>query len=374
VVTAQTANRLAGDSRQLSPFIPSHTECSIRGPGISSIGFKSTQQPEFADGRSCWLASTTGVQTMTDDNPLVSRARALLKAKDAGGAIKLLQDGIENEATDRSAVEMLGVLTFRMKQYEAAQEAFRHLTRLDPRDPAAWINLGAVLNVRGDYKGASDALRKAIQRDKKSAIAYYNLAIAQKALNQPRMAISAYEECLRLEPSNVEATVNLANLLLSQSKFPKAVAVIKAGLEHSPQSVKLARLLRKAEAGVESNRLKVSPFGRLVNEEELATRQKLLQKRELTRAQRNHEREFIRETVRDLRHTVRPVIPLLNDALPKQMHNLHMSVFQQDARYDGFAAYDGLVSTMNELATGFATISEGISAIRAQLKKTDPGL
>ncbi len=311
---------------------------------------------------------------MTDDNTLVAQARALLKAKDVAGAIKLLQDGMDDESTDRAALELLGVVTFRTKQYEAALGAFRQLTRLDPRDSGAWVNLGAVMNVQGDYKGASEALRKAIQRDKKSAVAYYNLAIAQKALNQPRMAISAYEECLRLEPSNVEATINIVNLLLSQSKFKKAVNVTKAGLEHSPGTAKLERLLQKAEAGVQGNRLEVSPFGRLVNEDELAKRQKLLQKRELTRAQRNHEREFIREAVRGLRHTVRPIVPLLNDALPKHMHNLHMSVFQQDARYDGFEAYNGLVSTMNELGTSFEAVSEGIGQIRAQLKKTDPGL
>jgi len=305
---------------------------------------------------------------------LVSRARSLLKAKDVAGAIKLLQQGTEGDSTDRAALEMLGVVAFRTKRYDAAQAAFRQLTRLDPRDPGAWVNLGAVLNVQQDYKGASDALRKAIQRDKKNSVAYYNLAIAQKALNQPRMAISAYEECLRLEPSNIEATINLANLLLGESKFSKAAKVIKAGLEHSPGAAKLQRLLKKAEAGVQGSRIEVSPFGRLVNEDELAERQKLLRKRELTRAQRNHEREFMREAVRDLRHTVRPIVPLLHDALPKHMHNLHMSVFQQDARYDGFTAYDGLVSTMNELAAGFETISEGIESVRAQLKKTDPGL
>jgi len=311
---------------------------------------------------------------MTDDNLLASRARALLKAKDVEGAIKLLQDGTAEDSANRAAFEMLGVLAFRTKQFATALAAFRQLTRLDPRDPGPWVNLGAVMNVEGDYKGASDALRKAIQRDKNSAVAYYNLAIAQKALNQPKMAISAYQECLRLEPANVEATVNLANLLLSQKKYPKAVSVIKTSLEHSPESEKLQRLLQKAEAGVEGSRIEVSPFGRLVDEDELAERQQLLRKRKLTRAQRNHEREFIREAVRDLRHTVRPIVPLLNDVLPKHMHNLHMSVFQQDARYDGFAAYDGLVNTMNDLSTMFATVSEGIGEIRAQLKKTDSGL
>lgn len=305
---------------------------------------------------------------------LVARARQLVKNKDYDEAIESLRSGLDGETVDRTAQEMLGVLLFRLKRYEEASEAFQQLTRLDPRDAGAWVNLGAVLNVIKDYKGASDALRKAIQRDKACGVAYYNLAIAQRGQNQPRMAISAYEECLKLEPANVEASVNLANLLLEQKNFKKALRVIQAALEHAPKSAKLQKLAARAEAGVDGNKLEHSPFGRLVDEEQLAKSQKTLSRRELSRADRNREREFMREAARELRHAVREMVPLLDETLPKHMHTLHLAAAQQDSRNEAFAAYEGLISTISELAEMRGAVGEAATEIRAHLRKTDPGL
>jgi len=311
---------------------------------------------------------------MTNESSPAGKARSLLKAKDTAGAVAVLEAALEADPADRTATEMLGVIAFRLKRHEQARDMFRQLTRLDPRDSGAWVNLGAVLNVLKDHKGASDALRKAIQRDKDSAIAYYNLGIAQKAMDQPKMAISAYQECLRLEPENSEATINLVNLYLSQKKFPQAGKAATAGLEHQPKSARLKALLKKSEDGAAGVCRDDSPFGRLVSEEDLARNQKNVKKRELTLTQRNQERNYIREAVRELRHAVRPIVPLLDKDLHEHMHTLHMSVFQQDDRYDGFGAYEGFVGTVNELSTAFEAVAEGIRDFRAQLHKTDPGL
>lgn len=297
-----------------------------------------------------------------------------MKSKDYEGAIEALRSGLEEASDDVTAQEMLGVLLFRLKRHEEAADAFRQLTRMSPRDAGAWVNLGAVLNVLDDYKGASDALRKAIQRDKRCGVAYYNLAIAQKGQSQPKMAVSAYEECLRIEPDNTEAAINLGNLLLELKNYRKATRVAEAALEHSPKSVKLKRLLSLAEAGADGSKVEEKPFGRLVDEKQLARNQKSLSRRELSPADRNREREFMREAARELRHAVRPMVPILDDVLPKQLHTLHMAAAQKDTRNEGYAAYQGLVSTIAELAEMYGTVSEHAAEMRSQLHKTDPGL
>ena len=311
---------------------------------------------------------------MSEPDPFVGRARKLLKQKDIAGAVNALKEGLDVDSPNCSTAEMLGVLYFRLKQYDKASDVFRYWTRLDPRDPDAWVNLGAALNVAGDHKAASDALRKAIQRNKKSAIAYYNLGIAQKAMNQPKLAISAYEECLRIDPENSEASINLANAYFGQKQFAKAAKAATAGLEIAPKSSKLQRLLKKAEDEIAGSKTEESPFGRLVDEKELASRQQTLQKRELTLGQRNYEREFMRNAVRELRHAIRPIVTLLDEKLPKHMHMLHMSVFQQDDRYDSFAAYEGFAESMTELSAAFENVTSGVGEIRDKLESTDPGL
>ena len=147
--------------------------------------------------------------------------------------MKTLRSGLKENPDDREAQEFLAMVYFRAGKHEDARDAFRHLTRMDPRYATAWINLGAVLNVLKDFKGASDALRKGIQREKKSATAYYNLAIAQKGLGQPRMAVSAYIESIRSDPTNTDAYRNLGNLYMELRDFPKARKAFADGLERS---------------------------------------------------------------------------------------------------------------------------------------------
>ncbi len=305
---------------------------------------------------------------------IVGKARQLVKGKNYDAAIQVLRDALEADPADRTVQEMLGVLLFRLKRHEEAADAFRQLTRMDPRDAGAWVNLGAVLNVGEDFKGASEALRKAIQRDKTCGVAYYNLAIAQKGRKQPKMAISAYEQCLRLEPDNTEASINLCNLFFTQEKYYKAAKVADAALEHAPKSAKLKRLQARAAEGIDGSRIEESPFGRLVDEKELARSQKSVVRRRLSAADRNREREFMRDAARELRHAIRPMVPILDVSLPKQMHTLHLAAAQQDYRNEAFAAFDSLVATISELAGMKETVEKSVEEIRSQLKKTDSGL
>ncbi|MCH2203098.1 MAG: tetratricopeptide repeat protein [Fuerstiella sp.] len=310
----------------------------------------------------------------TPTSPLVREARQLVKSKDYKAAITTLRYGLEKTPEDRTAQEMLGVLLFRFKRVDEATEVFRQLTRLDPRDPGAWVNLGAALNSQKDYQNASDALRKAIQRDKNCAVAYYNLAIAQQRQNQPQMAISAFEECIRLEPDNTEASINLANILIEQKNYRKASRVISVAQEYTSASGTLHSLQQQTESGLRNSRLEESPFGRLVDEEVLARSQRSIIRRKLSRGDRNREREFMRDTAKQLRHAVRPMVTILDNSLPKQMHILHMAASRQDSRNEAFDALESFVATVSELASMKATITESADTIRTHVNKTDPGV
>ena len=82
----------------------------------------------------------------------------------------------------------------------------------------------------------------------------------------------------------------------------------------------------------------------------------------------------MREMARELRHTVRSMVPLLDEALPKQMHTLHMAAARQGSRNEGFAAFDSLVAAISELASVRETVTESVTVLKAHLNKTDPGL
>ena len=302
----------------------------------------------------------------------VDKARRLVKNEEYKAAIATLGIGLDKDPNDRVAQEMLGVLLFRLKRTEEAAGAFQQLTRLDPGDPGAWVNLGAALNVLKDYEAASDALRKAIRRDKACGVAYYNLAIAKKGQNQPAMAVSAYEECLRLEPANTQAALSLVNMLIEQKSYRKASKIVKTALENAPEAMKLQRLQSHVEAKIKGSQQEEPPFGRLVDEKELQSSQKKLVRRKLSRTDRNREREFMRETARTLRHAVRPMVPILDETLPKYMHTFLLASVRPDAQNEAFTAFEGLVSTISELTSMREAVSESVMEIQSHLEKTDP--
>ncbi|MEZ6062731.1 MAG: tetratricopeptide repeat protein [Planctomycetaceae bacterium] len=308
------------------------------------------------------------------ENVTLRQARKLIRAKQYPEAVAFLTAALTETVGDRQLLELLGTTHFLAGSHEDARAAFEKLTRADPMYAGGWVNLGAVCNVLGDFRRATEVLRKAIQRDRHCASAYYNLGIAQKGMQQPDMAISAYREAVKLDASLAEAWLNLGNLYMDTSKFKAAVDAFSKGLQASPNSAKLKHRLTKAEESMAGTRRVDPPFGRLVNEEELAKRQARSRRRDLDAATRNHEREEIRAIVKELRHNVRPIVPLLDETLHRELHLLHLAVVEKDTRGESPAAYDAMQQTIQDLDAYRAKMVEVTGEIRAHLKRTDPGL
>ncbi len=302
------------------------------------------------------------------------QARKLIRAKQFPEAVSLLTAALTETPGDRQLLELLGTTHFMAGNHADARAAFEKLTRADPMYAGGWVNLGAVCNVLGDYRRATEVLRKAIQRDRKCASAYYNLGIAQKGQHQSEMAIGAYKEALRLNPKLPEAWLNLGNLYMDADKYKPAADAFQKGLEAAPDSKKLKGLLTKAQRMIEGTRREESPFGRLVDEAELARRQARTLRRGLDAATRVHEREEIRAIVKELRHSARPMIELLDESLNRELHVLHLAVLEKDTRGASHSAFENMQETINTLDGHRAALEEHTGEIRAHLKRTDPGL
>ena len=296
--------------------------------------------------------------------PEIVAARQLIRQGNTAGAIEQLQKLLELDDANKAALELLGVAYFRQRSFEEAQKAFEKLTRLDPMNSGAWVNLGAVQNVLKEFQKATNALRKAIQRDRKSASAYFNLGIAQKGLKMPKMAVSAYQEALKLKPTMTDATVNLGNLYIEMKNFRQAVKVLEDGLQHDPKAAKLQRILQKAKEEQKGIRQEAAPFGRLVDEKELARKQKRLARRELSTLERNQEREDVQEATKEIRHHVRRLVPLIDAALQDNLHILHLSAAQHDSRGEAPNAFDNMLQVMKALGEHRNAIEKSMTAIR----------
>ena len=224
---------------------------------------------------------------------LLEQARKCFHKSDHKQAFRLFGEALEHSPDAIEAHEGMATASFLMKDYEGAIKHFKRMTLIKPQDPRPYINLGAVYNRLGDYKQAVDILQRGLQRNRKSSEGYYNLGIAQKNLNQLSMASTAYREAIRLNPDMAEAHQNLANVYLEMKNNKKAIEHFKKAIAIKPEFERAIRGLACAQEAIDKYKAEEKPFGRLVDEQEYASKQLVATSRVLSETERIGDRQQV---------------------------------------------------------------------------------
>lgn len=298
---------------------------------------------------------------------VVRQVRLLLRKKQFDEATSLLQKLLKESPANCEFRELLGTACFLRKDFGGAREQFEQVTKLEPLRASGWINLGAIENKLGEFRKAADALRRGLQKDRKNAEAYYNLGIAQKGLKLNTMAISAYKEAVKHKPDMIDAWVNLGHLYLEMRNFSLAQQCCQAILRLDPESRKAKAMLDQVSASHSSARRGASPFGRLVDEKTLASRQQNAAPRVLDPATRNSERDLIRDITKPCRKAGRAMKELLAERFQSEVHHLQVVILHGDPRMSNPELYEQFVSSIAELREYRRQILLGIEQMRNHL-------
>ena len=86
----------------------------------------------------------------------------------------------------------------------------------------AYLNLGALLNKKGDIDGAIAQYEAAARIDPKQPIIYLNLGLMHKAKGHLGPALRAYEYAIVLDPNYASAYQNMAVVLFKLGKLPQS--------------------------------------------------------------------------------------------------------------------------------------------------------
>lgn len=306
-------------------------------------------------------------QNSTTDVSL-RNCRTLVREQKFPVAIKHLQILLERDAENEDVLELLGLAQFLSKDLEGARDTFEELTRVNPSHIKAWVNLGAVHNRMGDHRKAVDVLRRTLQKDRKCAEAYYNMGIAQRAMNLNTMAISAYKEAIKLKPDLVEAHLNLGNIYVDMKNMGLALQCFQTALKHDPNSKKAKTSLENAMSNQKTLRKSTSPFGRLVDVDELDNQNAEVTRRVLSAADRVSERELVQAVTKKVRASAKEMAPILEEALPGQLHRLERIVLQTDNKLSSaehFESFEESLVLLDDLKT---SITKELNQLREQLK------
>lgn len=305
-------------------------------------------------------------QNVTSDVSL-KECRVLVREQKFPAAIKHLQILLQRDAENEDVLELLGLARFLSKDYAGARETFEELTRVNPAHIKGWVNLGAVLNRLGEHKKAVEVLRRTLQKDRKCAEAYYNMAIAQKAMNLNTMAISAYKEAIKLKPDLVDAHLNLGNIYVDMKNMGLALQCFQAALKHDPNSAKAKASLQNAQSNQKTLRKSTSPFGRLVDIEELDKQNADVAPRVLSAADRVTERELVQAVTKKVRTSVKELAPLLEESLPSQLHRLERVVLDTDNKMSSAEHFELFEESLALLEHLKASIAEELQQLRHQI-------
>lgn len=119
----------------------------------------------------------------------------------------LLRRAGELEATDADAA---------VASYRGAIERDRHFL-------AAYVNLGCLMQARGDVASAETVYRDAIAEFPEEPLLHFNLGTALEDLKRPAEATHAYEKALALDGEFADAHYNLARLYETRGQPQEAI-------------------------------------------------------------------------------------------------------------------------------------------------------
>jgi tetratricopeptide (TPR) repeat protein len=111
-----------------------------------------------------------------------------------------------------------GSAALRQRDYWAAQQLFLQVIRRDPRQAAAYYDLGLAYQDQDNYRGALRAYASAQRLDENFVPAIYNSAVLYSRAD-PQLAMFLYRKAISLRPDSPTAYLNLG--LLEAGRGPR---------------------------------------------------------------------------------------------------------------------------------------------------------
>jgi protein O-GlcNAc transferase len=154
-------------------------------------------------------------------------------------AENLYQEILKIEPDNFNALHFLGLVYYRLKQYDLAIKYLNKVLLLQPDYFDVYNNLGIVLQERGQIDEAIIYYQKAIEIDPNSFLTYYNIGNLFKEKKQFRKAMDCYQKALQINPNLIEAYHQLGNVFTDIEQSELAINCYKKALQLNPSSVEI---------------------------------------------------------------------------------------------------------------------------------------
>lgn len=137
-----------------------------------------------------------------------------------------------------------------------AEALLRKALEISPDYPAAWFNLGFLIQKRSQHEEAVDCFDQAIRFHEKMDRAHYGRALSLIALNRPEEARAALERTIDLQPMSPYGYYQLASLHHKLGDEKACIKLVRKLHKFEPQLAAQLQRETGVQAGVEDPFLK----------------------------------------------------------------------------------------------------------------------
>ncbi len=158
----------------------------------------------------------------------------LLEKKDPEKSIPHIRKAIGLFPAYAPSHLLLGTAYMDLKKWKEAQSEFEKATQVDEKLAAAYLALGACLNLQGNFGAAEKPLLRGLELNAETADGHFELGRAYWALNRWQEAEPHARKALAIRPDNAPAHLLLGNILLRKREAKEALGEFKEYLRLAP--------------------------------------------------------------------------------------------------------------------------------------------
>ena len=158
-------------------------------------------------------------------------------ASEFGAAKDVADSLLQKNPNSADAHLLLGDILIRQQNSEQALRAFMKVAELAPKDPSSFERVALVEASMRRYTDADQHLRKAIEIDPSFVEAYLNLSILYRFQHQTEQAVRVLQQALDRNSDAVALYIAEADLLYSQDKKDAAESTLQLLRSHVKTSV-----------------------------------------------------------------------------------------------------------------------------------------
>jgi cytochrome c-type biogenesis protein CcmH/NrfG len=177
----------------------------------------------------------------TDANEALAEGKRLLDENQTEAAIDALHQAVKLNPDLAEAWFQLGI------GYSLAELQMAHSGNVEEQPANAKERVKP--NSEKAFEKAVEAYKKWIEANPKDDAAYYNLGRTYSKLMKDDEAEDAFREAVKLKPDDSDYQMELGAILIKLAKYREAIDPLKKSVELDPTNERAQELLEDAEAG-----------------------------------------------------------------------------------------------------------------------------